>query len=213
MPKDTFLNLNKKKQKVIFDACVQEFSKNTFSLASINQIIKTANISRGSFYQYFNDKEDCYMYVLSEIAQVKLDILKQSVVNSPEQSFFKHIEVMIDQTLLWVKQEPDYYMIGYWMDYDDSEFIQKLMAYNTQNMEYFKKMIQKDQQDGIISKNVDVDLLIRMILSINKDILMEGYRKKEFDLVKKQFMQMMQIIKEGAAHVWSKRFSISLSKK
>lgn len=201
MPKDTFLNLNKKKQKVIFDACVQEFSKNTFSLASINQIIKTANISRGSFYQYFNDKEDCYMYVLSEIAQVKLDILKQSVVNSPEQSFFKHIEVMIDQTLLWVKKEPDYYMIGYWMDYDDSEFIQKLMAYNTQNMDYFKKMIQKDQQDGIISKNVDVDLLIRMILSINKDILMEGYRKKEFDLVKKQFMQMMQIIKEGAAHV------------
>ncbi len=201
MPKDTFFNLSKEKQKVIFDACVQEFSKNTFSLASINQIIKTASISRGSFYQYFNDKEDCYMYVLSEIAQVKLDILKQSVVDSPEQSFFKHIEDMIDQTLLWVKQEPDYYMIGYWMDYDDSEFIQKLMAYNTQNMEYFKKMIQKDQQDGIISNNVDVDLLIRMILSINKDILMEGYRKKEFDLVKKQFMQMMQIIKEGAAHV------------
>ncbi|PKM87485.1 MAG: TetR/AcrR family transcriptional regulator, partial [Firmicutes bacterium HGW-Firmicutes-10] len=56
MPTSTFYNLEESKRKQIFDACVDEFSLHTFSEASINQIIKAANISRGSFYQYFADK-------------------------------------------------------------------------------------------------------------------------------------------------------------
>jgi TetR/AcrR family transcriptional regulator len=63
MPTSTFYNLDESKRKQIFDACVDEFAAHTFSEASINQIIKTANIPRGSFYQYFADKEDCYMYL------------------------------------------------------------------------------------------------------------------------------------------------------
>lgn len=35
-----------------------------FNEASINQIIKEAGIPRGSFYMYFQDKEDLFRYLL-----------------------------------------------------------------------------------------------------------------------------------------------------
>lgn len=64
MPSQTFYNLPKDKQEKIIDASKKEFSKNNFYDASINKIIKDAGISRGSFYQYFENKEDLFVYIL-----------------------------------------------------------------------------------------------------------------------------------------------------
>ncbi len=58
MPKSTFYNLSDEKKSRIFEAALQEFSVKTFSQASLNQIIKNADIPRGSFYQYFDNKEE-----------------------------------------------------------------------------------------------------------------------------------------------------------
>lgn len=66
MPKITFFNLNIEKQKVIMNAAKEEFSKNLLENASINQIIKNASIPRGSFYTYFEDITDIYLYMLEE---------------------------------------------------------------------------------------------------------------------------------------------------
>ena len=53
MPKQTFYNLEKDKKDRLIEACLEEFSSYTFTDSSINRIIKNAEISRGSFYQYF----------------------------------------------------------------------------------------------------------------------------------------------------------------
>lgn len=64
MPKKTFLNLPKEKQKRLLDAAYKEFSNVPIEDASINVIIQDADISRGSFYQYFEDKDDLYSHCL-----------------------------------------------------------------------------------------------------------------------------------------------------
>ena len=66
MPSKTFLNLSKDKQKILIEAAEREFSRVHFFSSSINQIIQDAGISRGSFYMYFEDKEDLYFYVLEK---------------------------------------------------------------------------------------------------------------------------------------------------
>ncbi|MFR1808686.1 MAG: TetR/AcrR family transcriptional regulator, partial [Pygmaiobacter massiliensis] len=50
MPKELFYALPEEKRQRILDAAVQEFSCAEYHSASINQIIKTADIARGSFY-------------------------------------------------------------------------------------------------------------------------------------------------------------------
>ena len=66
MPKDTFFRLPDDKRNRILKGAKKEFYNCTFSEASINRIIKDAEIPRGSFYQYFEDKKDLYLYVIEE---------------------------------------------------------------------------------------------------------------------------------------------------
>lgn len=58
MPTERFYNLPEGKRRLIIEAIVEEFTRVPFEKASINKIIKTAGISRGSFYTYFEDKTD-----------------------------------------------------------------------------------------------------------------------------------------------------------
>lgn len=66
MPSDRFLNLKQEKKKVILQAAVKEFSSVPYEQVSINQIIKNAGISRGSFYTYFEDKKDLLQYLMED---------------------------------------------------------------------------------------------------------------------------------------------------
>lgn len=60
MIKKTFYNLPEAKKERIYKAIKTEFDRVPVDKISINSIIKEANISRGSFYQYFDDKGDLY---------------------------------------------------------------------------------------------------------------------------------------------------------
>lgn len=69
MPKQTFFHLSKDKQDTLIHAAKQEFSRAPLHEASIANIIKSAGIPRGSFYQYFEDKEDLFYHLLNQLAE------------------------------------------------------------------------------------------------------------------------------------------------
>lgn len=82
MIKKTFYNLPKEKQERIVNAVRKEFSKEPQEKASINRIIKEANISRGSFYQYFDDKVDLIELLVgdlfSQISNYYIELLSKN---------------------------------------------------------------------------------------------------------------------------------------
>lgn len=69
MPKQTFINLPNDKKEILIHAAMKEFSRAPLFEASIANIVKEAGIPRGSFYQYFEDKEDLYYFLLNEYSQ------------------------------------------------------------------------------------------------------------------------------------------------
>lgn len=69
MPSTTFLNLPPEKRDTFLAAAKAEFSRVPYPEASINQIIRTAGIPRGSFYMYFKDKEELFRHLIAEYAQ------------------------------------------------------------------------------------------------------------------------------------------------
>ena len=75
MPSDTFFRLPEEKRERLIDAAWEEFAAERYADVSINKIIRKASIPRGSFYQYFTDKEDLFIYLLD---QVKEHILKKT---------------------------------------------------------------------------------------------------------------------------------------
>jgi len=67
MPKDTFFNLSLEKKNKIIKAAKIEFTENPLRKSRVSNIIKTAKIPRGSFYQYFEDLDDLYYYVIDDV--------------------------------------------------------------------------------------------------------------------------------------------------
>jgi AcrR family transcriptional regulator len=67
MPRETFFNLSQEKKNKILTAAREEFTDNEFNKSRVSNIIKVADIPRGSFYQYFDDLEDLYFYVIGEM--------------------------------------------------------------------------------------------------------------------------------------------------
>ncbi len=76
MPSQTFFNLTEEKQAKVLEAAVTEFSRVPYDKASINQIIKQADISRGSFYMYFEDKDDLALYLIQRSREWLLNEIK-----------------------------------------------------------------------------------------------------------------------------------------
>jgi AcrR family transcriptional regulator len=64
----------------IFDKCealyataLREFAEKSFEAASLNRIISTAGVSKGSFYYHFANKEDLFFYLIDMAVQKRLD--------------------------------------------------------------------------------------------------------------------------------------------
>ena len=78
MIKQTFYNLPETKRERIYQAIKTEFDRVPLDKISINSIIKEANISRGSFYQYFDDKGDLYDIFADRV----MDSIKECFTNT-----------------------------------------------------------------------------------------------------------------------------------
>lgn len=67
-----FCNLNEKRKKIIFDALLECLKDKNYENITINDIAKKSGISRGSFYNYFLDKNDAVKTLVAlNLAQYK----------------------------------------------------------------------------------------------------------------------------------------------
>lgn len=94
----------------LFNAALDEFSSKAFDEASLNDIIKAAGISKGSFYYRFADKTDLYLCLIERIAAQKLAYFsaKQDGAGFPS-GFIEQIKALASAGLEYARHEPRYY--------------------------------------------------------------------------------------------------------
>ena len=100
MPTQRLLKLKEEKRQAILEAAVHEFSRVPYSSASINQIIKEADISRGSFYTYFEDKDDLMRYMLRgfrDNCQERIFRTLKEQEGNPFETALKLLEAVVDE--------------------------------------------------------------------------------------------------------------------
>lgn len=103
MIKKTFLNLPTEKRDRIIREVKREFAEHPVDKISINRIIQRANISRGSFYQYFDDKMDLITVVTGEFSNHMYEIIANSMKESGENVFQLPID-MFNGTMEFVQR-------------------------------------------------------------------------------------------------------------
>ncbi len=178
----------------IVDAALQEFAAHSFNEASINRIIKNAEIPKGSFYQYFKNKEDLYLYFLDEVSKEFTDPLLLEKEMYPDANFFEVIQHTNREVLKLKNIKPEYSEARMRMELDNNEFIRNIRKKST---EKYIKIIERDKERGIIKPDADAEIIVDMIASFS---LNERYRNKSgAEEYLRKLDVVINIIKEGVA--------------
>ena len=68
MARPRFQNLDQETRNHILETAAEEFAAQGFDGTSLNRLIESLGISKGSFYYYFDDKADLFITVASIIS-------------------------------------------------------------------------------------------------------------------------------------------------
>lgn len=60
---ENFIGLKEQKRDAIINAALEEFAIKGYDLASTNEIIKAAGISKGALFHYFSSKKDLFLFL------------------------------------------------------------------------------------------------------------------------------------------------------
>ncbi|MFE8697112.1 TetR/AcrR family transcriptional regulator [Cytobacillus sp. FJAT-53684] len=86
----SFDKLKAEKKELIINAAIKEFVQSEFDKASTTDIVREANISKGSLFNYFNNKKELYLYLIEYSIQIIESLYEQFDLN--EKDIFKRIE-------------------------------------------------------------------------------------------------------------------------
>ena len=92
MPTNTFFNLPAEKKHKILKAANKEFARVPLEQASIKNIVEDAEIARGSFYQYFENKQDLFEYIMTS----KTGDMEKNLIEMIEQENGNIINIFIN---------------------------------------------------------------------------------------------------------------------
>ncbi len=202
MPKPTFFNLPEDKRNRILEEAVIEFRDNNYDTASINKIVERSGISKGSFYQYFNDKEDVYLHIMSKIGEKKIEYLKPSMLNFSELSFYDALREMYRSAFEFALENPDYLEIGNRMMRDNSGILQKLRsAFSVKGDEMFITLLRRGQETGDIRLDLDLQMIAKMLISMQMSIVeyyFEKHRDKGYSMeIMDELDKFFDVLKNG----------------
>ena len=199
MPTDTFFHLPEEKRRRIFTAAVEEFSRQSFSAASINRIVQAAGIPRGSFYQYFSGKEDLYLYVATVIGEEKLEIFRRFAAPVTNVGFFEAVKSSLPAVVEWLDLHPDYNRIGFFMATDNNPFIRNIREKSDIISGSVLAMLKSDQEAGRIRDDVDAAFLLQVYTDASFALFKGYYAPGGREKVTQQIADLVDLLQHGAA--------------
>lgn len=96
MPQATYYKLSEEKRQRVYDAVMNEYTRVPLEEVSVKKIVEEAGIPRGSFYQYFLDKEGALRHLVKTVhAMGEQQIFSETAGESLDlfsllKSIFKH---------------------------------------------------------------------------------------------------------------------------
>lgn len=194
MPRDTFFNLEEEKQERIIDVAISEFEIKTYQNVSVNTIVRKAHISKGSFYQYFEDKKDLYQFLIDKMVQEKLKYITEAMSNPLNHGFFELMRDTYRSGLEFAKDNPRYLNIGNMLFADNtSPLYQEIVKNNVhRSRQIYEKLMMIGIERGEVKSDIDIPMMAHIISDMHISII-EYYQKN----ISTDFDEKMLVVLDG----------------
>ena len=202
MPKDTFLNLSEDKKNKIINAAKKEFARVPIEEASIKNIVEEAEIARGSFYQYFESKEDLLKYILKSKEENLDKYLKQRLEETTGDIFQVYIDMFNYITKNLMNSEDKAFFIMIFKNIKISEEKSVTLGHIEKNKPKgpFQKedIINKIDKSKLKVKNDDeLKTVIKMLYLVTRKALVSTFKGEELNKVRGEYIKMIEYLKHG----------------
>jgi AcrR family transcriptional regulator len=184
MPKQTFFNLPEEKREKIFNAAVDEFAEYGLDNASTNRIVKNSGIAKGSFYQYFEDKQDVFMHMIDVIEQKEMEFFKDKHTPSNNMDTFQYFRWLIKSGMEFGYAHPRLVqaawrvLLGEGLIYGEN-----FAVYREKSRQGLTELIKQAMARGEVDPSVDVELAVMIMETWSNAITMyflsEGAKQKD----------------------------------
>ncbi|MCQ2513861.1 MAG: TetR/AcrR family transcriptional regulator [Ruminococcus sp.] len=201
MIKSTFYNLPEEKRNRIIDAVMMEFASSSTEKVSINRIIKTADISRGSFYQYFDDKVDLIEVITKFIIGISIEKINSVIEASGGDVFYTYIELFKIITNMGNDTKTKSVLKNLFKNLKaNDDLISDFILNRFKGFAEIEDMTNKFNRDNLRFKDdEDVKNLSLILSQLLKNAVFNVFVMGEDDqLVLKNLLRKFEIIKNGA---------------
>ena len=170
MPLSTFNNLPLSRQDEIREAAFQEFAFNDFEGASVSRLVRSLDMSNGTFYRYFKDKLDLYGYLLEYVTQLRLENVEDLFQHSEDffdlinQNFFRKVKFDLEYPLY------GQFLYNSMQERNSENLGNMMLKTKSRVMELTKKLMIPFQQKGMIRSDFELDLIAFFVVQIQMGV-------------------------------------------
>ncbi len=176
----------------IIKAAEKVFFEKGIKGATMDDVADTAELSKGTLYLYFNNKEDLYYAICIKGLSVLNEYFLKSV--SPEKTSFENLFEIGKAYIRFAKEHADYFHVMTHfdaMDYDFGESSDE-NPHLDDVMPFFIEIIEKGQKDGSVTTDLPAPLMAHLLWTQTTGVLrmmsakklhIESYDIKEEDMI------------------------------
>lgn len=210
MPKKTFFNLEEKKQETIMRSAVNEFLNHGFEKGNISNIAKNARVSKGSMYQYFENKKELFLFSVKWTVDFTSKKYGDYFISDNKDVNIFDLFYRSSKSI-WIEMKEERELIIFIQDVFLGKYknlTDESMSYMMDTLnEYTLKLIRNGKENGFIRKDLDDDMLSIFITGVSmefKEHMMNKARKNGSDIVdegfeinEREIKSMIELLKNG----------------
>lgn len=207
MPKQTFFNLPVEKKQRIIDAAADEFAAFPYLKTSINRIIKKADIAKGSFYQYFENKKDLYKYIIDIAGETKLKFFRERLPEYKKIDFFSILKEVFLAGIEFKRNYPRYSQIGDLLLKGENESLKNEIydMSKPKTNDFYLELLQKAAEKGEVDAEIDLEFTSYMLTELTISVVDYYFKKhsseglEDLNKMMAYLDKMLYIVKNGIA--------------
>jgi AcrR family transcriptional regulator len=196
-----FRRLTDEKRKRILEASIVEFSEKGYEGASMNKVVESAGISKGSLFNYFQTKSSLFLYVYDlALKQVK-SYLRSVRDQTSQDPFFQRLEKIMYAGVEFINDHPRlaqiYFHLLYTSDAPRSREI--LNRIRQLSADYLSEIIQEGIERGEVNPDLKLEQAVFLIDSGLNQFLYHYHTSSDQMIVQEWVEGLMSVFKRGLA--------------
>lgn len=166
MPKETLFKIAAEKRERLLREAARLFAERGFNQTDMAQLASRAGVAKGSIYNYFENKEDLYLYVCRDGMRRSREAIYGRM--DPEWDVYRQIEHIFRQGARFVRSHPEYLILYANISSAGMGRFSEQMSLEVEKYtaDHLKRLIRRDMQRNLVRDDVDVNFAAFMVNSL-----------------------------------------------